>query len=318
MKPVILLIGKNGQVGGELSHLLPLLGKVVAPDHNQMDLSKLDDIRRTIEQVRPQLIINAAAYTAVDKAQTDEAMAFAINAEAPGLIALEAKKIGATLVHYSTDYVFDGTKKTPYEETDLPNPINIYGKTKLTGEEAIRDAKIPHLIFRTAWVYATRGRNFLLTILRLATEREELKIVSDQIGAPTCASDIALATLKVLNGLYEEHNETFDFSNVSGTYHMTAGGLTTWYDFANTILEKAALVSQEALWFSAVTQGRPLATRRVIPITTKEFQAPAPRPLYSVLSNSRLMQTFGFALPDWPVQLRRCFAEVPEKQVTTA
>jgi len=308
MKPVILLIGKNGQVGGELSHLLPSLGEVVAPDRGQVDLSKPSDVSQIIREIHPQIIVNAAAYTAVDQAQTDEAMALAINAEAPGLMAREAKEIGAALVHYSTDYVFDGSKKTPYEETDPTNPINVYGKTKLAGEEAIRGAGIPHVIFRTAWVYATRGRNFLLTILRLASEREELKIVSDQIGAPTCASDIAAATSKVLAGLLKENGDRSSFSKISGTYHMTAGGLTTWFDFANAILEKAVQAPQGASWFSAVTKGRPLTTRRVIPITTEEFRAAAPRPAYSVLSNSRLAQTFGLELSDWRAQLSRCFA----------
>ncbi len=173
MKPVILLTGKNGQVGGELLRLLPEVGEVVAFGHDQLDLSNPSDIRRRIREVRPQLIINAAAYTAVDQAETDETTAQAVNAEAPGLMAEEAKKIGGALVHYSTDFVFDGTKKLPYDEADSANPINVYGKTKFAGEKAIRGSGVPYLIFRTSWVYATRGRNFLLTILRLATEREE-------------------------------------------------------------------------------------------------------------------------------------------------
>src|SRR6266566_2723292 len=198
MKPLILLTGKNGQVGAELLRLLPQLGEVVALGHDQLDLSNVSDIRRTIQEVRPQLIVNAAAYTAVDQAEADETTARAVNAEAPGIIAEEAKKIGAALIHYSTDYVFDGTKKTPYDESDSTNPINAYGQTKFAGEEAIRGSGVPHLIFRTAWVYATRGHNFLLKILRLATEREELKIVSDQVGAPTCASEVAAATSRIL------------------------------------------------------------------------------------------------------------------------
>src|SRR5436309_2364983 len=198
MKPVILLTGKNAQVGAELLRLLPQVGEVVARGHDQLDLSNPADIRRTIREARPQLIVNAAAYTAVDQAETDETTARAVNAEAPGIMAEEAKKIGAALIHYSTDYVFDGTKKAPYDESDPVNPINTYGKTKLTGEDAIRNSGLPHLVFRTSWVYATRGRNFLLTILRLATEREELRIVSDQVGAPTCASEVAGATAKIL------------------------------------------------------------------------------------------------------------------------
>src|SRR5258708_14862433 len=197
MNPLILLTGKNGQVGAELLRLLPQLGEVVAFGHDQLNLSNPSDICRRVREVRPQLIVNAAAYTAVDQAETDETTAQTVNAEAPGLMAEEAKKIGAALVHYSTDFVFDGTKKLPYDETDSANPINVYGKTKFAGEKAIRGSGVPHLIFRTSWVYATRGRNFQLTILRLATEREELRIGSYQVGAPTCASDVAAATTSV-------------------------------------------------------------------------------------------------------------------------
>jgi len=307
MKPVILLTGKNGQVGGELLRLLPKWGEVVAFGRDQLDLSKLDNIRRTIREVRPQLIVNAAAYTAVDRAETDEATAQAINEKAPGLMAEEAKKIGATLLHYSTDYVFDGTKRVPYDETDSANPINIYGKTKFAGEQAIRSSGVPYLIFRTAWVYATRGRNFLLTILRLATEREELRIVSDQVGAPTCAADLAAATCKILAGITERNSGQFVFSEVCGTYHMSAAGETTWYEFAKTILEAARAASRTPIWLADATKGCRLIARRIIPISTEEFRSPTRRPAYSVLSNSRLMKTFGIALPDWRFQLQCCF-----------
>jgi dTDP-4-dehydrorhamnose reductase len=307
MKPTILLTGKNGQVGGELLHLLPQLGEVVAFGHDQLDLSNPSDIRRTIREVRPQLIVNAAAYTAVDQAETDETTAQAVNAEAPGVMAEEAKKIGAALVHYSTDFVFDGTKKLPYDEADSPNPINVYGKTKFAGEQAIRGSGLPHLIFRTSWVYATRGRNFLLTILRLACEREELRIVSDQVGAPTCASDVAAATAKILIKMLGMNDGGFAFSEVSGTYHMSAAGQTTWYDFAKTIVEKAQSTSHKLEWLAAATKERLLITRRVIPISTVEFGSSTHRPAYSILSNSRLIQTFGLALPDWHAQLQCCF-----------
>jgi dTDP-4-dehydrorhamnose reductase len=307
MNPVILLTGKDGQVGAELMRLLPQLGEVVAFDHDQLDLSNPTDISRTIREVRPQLIVNAAAYTAVDQAETHETAARAVNSEAPGLMAEEAKKIGAVLVHYSTDYVFDGSKKEPYDEMDAVNPLNAYGKTKLWGEQAIRSSGLPHLIFRTSWVYAKRGRNFLLTILRIATEREELRIVSDQVGAPTCASDVAAATTKILSRICERNNRSFVFSDVSGTYHMSAAGQTAWYDFAETILEEAKATSHNLNWLAAATQGRRLITRRVIPISTKEFGSPTPRPAYSILSNSRLNQTFGVALPDWRTQLKQCF-----------
>ena len=307
MKPVILLTGKNGQIGAELLRFLPQMGEVVALDREHLDLSKADDISRAIREIRPQIIVNAAAYTAVDQAETDEMMAQAVNGEAPGVMAKEAKKIGAALVHYSTDYIFDGSKKTPYDESDAANPINVYGKTKFAGEQAIRSSGVPHLIFRTAWVYATRGRNFLLTILRLATERQELRIVSDQVGAPVCASDLAATTGKILAGLCERNNGGFVFSEAGGTYHMSAAGQTTWYDFAKTILEKAEATSCDLAWFAAATRGRPLIARRVIPISTEEFRSPTHRPAYSVLSNSRLFQTFGVALPNWRTQLQRCF-----------
>ena len=308
MKPVILLTGKNGQVGWELLRLLPQLGEVVALGHNQLDLSKPTDIRRIVQEVRPQFIVNAAAYTAVDQAERDETTAQAVNMEAPGLMAEEAKKIGAVLVHYSTDYVFDGAKRLPYDEADSANPINVYGKTKLAGEQAIRGSGVPHLIFRTSWVYATRGRNFLLTILRLATEREELRIVCDQIGAPTWGREIAVSTAKILAQVIGRGSMGSSFSEIDGTYHMTAAGETTWYDFAKTILEEAARASREVSWLVEASLGRPLITKRIIPITTSEYPTPAARPAYSVLSNSRLVLTFGFELPDWRTQLQRAFS----------
>src|SRR6266478_2350867 len=212
MKPTILLTGKTGQLGSELNRLLPKLGEVIAPDRTELDLRELEQIRQIMRNANPQLIVNASAYTAVDAAETDEANALAVNAEAPRLLALEARKAGAMLVHFSTDYVFDGSTKAPYEETDPTNPINVYGKTKLAGEQAVRSSGVPHLIFRTAWIYATRGRNFLLTILLLATEREELKIVRDQVGAPTCAADIAAATAKILTNIYGRNDDALHFA----------------------------------------------------------------------------------------------------------
>jgi dTDP-4-dehydrorhamnose reductase len=318
MKPVILLTGKNGQVGGELLRFLPQLGEVVAPGREQLDLSKPGDIRRTILDVRPQLIVNAAAYTAVDQAETDQATAQAINQEAPGLLAVEAKKIGAILLHYSTDYVFDGTKKDPYDEADSVNPINIYGKTKFAGEQAIRRSGVPHLIFRTAWVYATHGRNFLLTVVRLATEREELRIVSDQVGAPTCAADLAAATCKVLAVISKRNSGQFIFTEVSGTYHMSAAGQTTWFEFAQTILEEAEATQHDLAWLSDATQRRQLVAQRVVPISTEEYASPTRRPAYSVLSNSHLIQSFGVALLDWRSQLHRCFVPDPTAANTVA
>jgi dTDP-4-dehydrorhamnose reductase len=253
------------------------------------------------------VIVNAAAYTAVDRAETDEQQARVINVDAPALMAEEAKKIGAVLVHYSTDYVFDGSGDRPYDETDPPSPISVYGKTKLAGEEAIRAVGLPHLIFRTAWVYGTRGRNFLLTILRLATEREELKIVRDQFGAPTWSREIAKGTVNVLAQLPQQSQEIS--SRLGGTYHITAAGKTTWFEFAEAILERASRTSPGVTWFAAATGGRPLVARRITPIATDQYPTPARRPAYSVLSNSRLKQVFGLELPDWRAQLYSLFAD---------
>jgi len=311
MKPTILLTGKSGQLCSELNRLLPKLGHVIAPGRNELDLREPEKIRQVMLSTKPQLVVNAAAYTAVDAAETDEANALAVNAEAPRLLAQEAKKIGATLVHFSTDYVFDGSKKTPYVETDLPNPLSAYGRTKLAGEEAIRDSGAAHLIFRTSWVYATHGRNFLLTILRLATEREELRIVADQAGAPTCALDLAEAATRVVADMIAGDKSPFAFAEANGTYHMTAAGQTSWYEFANAILEEARRAPQNLPWLASATKGRPLIARRVVPISTEEFPLPARRPANSVLSNARLKQAFGVTLPDWRMQLQKCFSPRP-------
>src|SRR5258708_31761492 len=308
MRLKILLTGKGGQIGSELQCLLPRLGDLVAPDRRELDLLDPDSIRRMVRNIRPQLIVNAAAYTAVDAAESDEANAQAVNAIAPAVIAEEAKKLGAAVVHYSTDYVFDGAKTAPYEEMDPANPISVYGKTKLASEQAIRSSGVPHLIFPTAWVYATRGRNFLLTILRLATEKEELRIVRDQTGAPTWSLEVSAPTPKILAQVIERSSVTSAFSEVSGTYHLTAAGETTWCDFARAILEEASHTPQSIPCFPAATSGRPLATRHIIPITTREFPTAAARPAYSVLSNSLLMQTFEVQMQDWRTQLRLAFA----------
>jgi dTDP-4-dehydrorhamnose reductase len=308
MKPTILLTGKTGQLGSELHRLLPKLGEVIAPERKELDLLEPEKIRQIMRNAKPHLVVNAAAYTAVDAAETEEAGALAVNTEAPQVLALEAKKLGALLVHFSTDYVFDGSKKVPYVETDSPNPLNAYGRTKLAGEQAIRDFGGSHLIFRTSWIYATHGRNFLLTILRLATEREELSVVCDQIGAPTCARDIAVATTKILTAIYCHDECRRSISSLSGTYHMTAAGQTSWYNFAKAILEKTPTISRDVGWFAAATQGRPLIAKNIVPIPTQEFCSPTRRPDYSVLSNSRLAQTFEVSLSDWASQLQCCMA----------
>jgi dTDP-4-dehydrorhamnose reductase len=308
MKSTILLTGRTGQVGSELLRLLPKIGEVVAPDRQELDLLNPDSIRRAVREIRPEFIVNAAAFTAVDVAEAQEPDAYAINANAPGVLAEEAKKIGAAVIHYSTDYVFDGSKRTPYDESDSVAPINVYGKTKLAGEQAVCAVGVPHLIFRTAWVYSARGRNFLRTILRLATEKEELRVIRDQFGTPTWSRDIAEATVKILAQLTSQDSSvTNSFSSVSGIYHLTAAGETTWFDFARAILEEAAHLSPTVEWFEETTRGRPLITRRIIPITTAEYPTRAARPAFSVLSNSHLIQTFGIGLPDWRTQVHLVF-----------
>ena len=318
----ILLTGKKGQVGSELVRLLPSIGDLTAVGRDDLHLANPDDIRRVIRQARPNLIINAAAYTAVDQAEKEESLARAVNAEAPAVIAEEAKKTGAFLVHYSTDYVFDGTKGSPYTEDDATNPLGAYGCTKLAGEEAIRASGVPHLILRTAWVYATAGKNFLLTILRLASSREELRVVNDQFGAPTWARAIAEATARLVGGPRAsacEAVQTADWipgvqrprdadrlaflAEHAGTYHLTAAGATTWHEFAVAIVEGARKIRPDTPWLTAATGGRQLAVKRIIPIGTKDYPTPARRPAYSVLSNARFTQTFGFSLSDWRSQL---------------
>ncbi len=305
----ILLIGKTGQVGRELAPLLDRLGELTALDRRQLDLGSPDEIRRLIRGMRPNLIVNAAAYTAVDRAESDEPAAQAINAAAPAIMAEEAKQLGALLVHYSTDYVFDGTKRSPYTEDDPPNPINAYGRTKLEGERAIQRIGPPYLIFRTAWVYAPEGRNFLLTVLRLAAEKEELRIVRDQTGSPTSGREIAAATASVLSQICSTANGASPWIGTKGIYHMTAAGETTWYDFAGRILDLAVGQSRGGDWFRAATGDRPLVARRIVPIATSQFPTPARRPAYSVLANKKLSDTFGVSLPHWETQLRSVFSE---------
>jgi dTDP-4-dehydrorhamnose reductase len=292
---------------------LPRIAEVTPLDRQRLDLTQPEEIRRAIRALHPAFIVNAAAYTTVDKAESEESLARAINAEAPAVMAEEAKKIGASLIHFSTDYVFDGSKISPYVEDDPPNPQNVYGRTKLEGERAIQASGAAHLIFRTAWVYATEGRNFLLTILRLATQREELRIVRDQIGAPTLSSEIAAATTNILAQVRDNERRSFSLADLSGIYHMTAGGETSWYDFATSILEEAAASSAASPWFAAATSSLPLIARRVIPIATKEYPTQARRPVYSVLSNARLNRTFSLQLPDWRKQLHSVFAKPPAK-----
>ena len=309
MKPTILLLGTNGQIGRELNRILPRISDVTALDRSRLDISKPNEIRRAIRTFRPEWIINAAAYTAVDRAESEESVARADNAEAPAVMADEAKKNGAVLVHYSTDYVFDGLKKSPYDEADPTNPQNVYGRTKLEGEQAIQLSGAQHLILRTAWVYGTTGRNFLLTILRLATQQGDLRVVSDQIGAPTCSREIAKATAEILSNACARTNLPVPMLGASGLYHLTASGETSWYGFAKAIFEESASLAAGTPWFAQTTNNLPLITTHVVPINSSEYPTPASRPAYSILSNERLAQTFGIRLSDWRVQLHGAFTD---------
>jgi dTDP-4-dehydrorhamnose reductase len=284
----VLLTGSTGQVGYELARSLQGVGEVVAVDRNVMDLSNLDQVRDVIRSVKPQLIVNPAAYTAVDKAESEPELAFRINAEAPGVMAEEAKKLGAALVHYSTDYVFDGSQPAPRVEDDAIGPLSVYGASKLAGEQAIAAAGIPHLIFRTSWVYGMRGKNFLLTMLRLAKERDELRVVADQHGAPTWSRTIADTTAQVLSQAHAGGREWWVQN--SGIYHLSAQGQTTWHEFTEAIIQEAGL------------------SCKVLPITTADYPTPAKRPQYSVMSSERLMARFCH-LPDWKTALQLCMQQ---------
>ena len=292
----ILLFGKNGQVGWELNRSLQPLGEVIAFDRDDADFSNPESLRQIIQEVKPDIICNAVAYTAVDKAEEDEALAMIVNGEAPGILAEEALKLGALLVHYSTDYVFDGTKESPYDETDEPNPINVYGRTKLAGELAVQSTGCDYLIFRTSWVYASRANNFMLTMLKLVQEKEELGIVSDQIGAPTSARLIADTTLWCLK-LSLKERVAGDFS--SGLYHLTASGYTSWYGFTEEIVNLA----NNHLNMS-------LKIKELSPIPTTDYPTPAKRPLNSQLALAKLESVFTLKMPDWKESLSICMAEI--------
>ncbi|NET71870.1 MAG: dTDP-4-dehydrorhamnose reductase [Sphaerospermopsis sp. SIO1G2] len=280
----ILLTGISGQVGWELQRTLMTVGDVISLGRNKLDLSQPDTIRQTIRDIKPDLIVNPAAYTAVDKAESEIDLAMAINGVAPGIIAEEAKRLGAALIHYSTDYVFDGNRSIPYRENDLTNPQNVYGKTKLAGEEAIQSIGANYLIFRTSWVYGLRGKNFLLTMQRLAKEREEIKVVDDQIGSPTWSRMIAEITAQVV---VQSLGNTEEFlAEKSGIYNLSPGGKTSWYGFAKAI-------------FGDDFPNQERKLQRLIPITTLEYPTPASRPAFSLLDNQKLSDTFGLTIPAW-------------------
>ena len=294
----ILLLGKNGQVGWELQRSLSILGDVVACDFDspaelRADFSEPESLVALVQRVRPDAIVNAAAHTAVDKAESEPDLARRINALAPGVLAREAAAIGACLVHYSTDYVFDGSGDQPRREDAATAPLSVYGHTKLEGEELIRASGCSHLILRTSWVYAARGGNFARTMLRLAAEREELKVIADQVGAPTGADLLADVTALALWRLRSQ-------PDLSGSYHCVAAGQTTWHEYAQFIIE----------WARAHGHAVKVAPDRVLSTLTLDYPTPARRPLNSRLDTQKLRRTFGVTLPHWQLGVQRLLAEV--------
>jgi dTDP-4-dehydrorhamnose reductase len=299
----ILVTGGSGQVGEALTRTLAPLGEVVAPGREELDLTDIDSIRKVMREYKPSWVVNAGAHTAVDKAESEPELAFAINATAPAVIAEEAKLVGAVAVHFSTDYVFDGTKATAYVETDATNPLNVYGRSKLAGEVALGASGVPYFIFRTSWVYGATGKNFLLSILRLAREREHLRIVADQHGAPTWSYDLARMTAYVI-GRFEELAAQSDSTveevtrPVSGIYHASGAGETTWHGFA-----AAAIAELQALQPAAK-----LATLEAI--KTAEYPTPAKRPLNSRMDCGKLERVLGWRMPEWRESLGLAMGEV--------
>ncbi len=284
----LLLFGKSGQVGAGLLRQLPGLGALTALDRSAADLCYPEQLEAAIKVHHPDIVVNAAAYTAVDRAETEPALATAVNAYAPGVMADAARTIGALFIHYSTDYVFDGNADRPYLEDHPTAPGNVYGRSKLEGERAVTAAAGSHLILRTGWVYSNHGRNFLDTMLRLARERKELRVVDDQFGGPTYAALIAKATAEVIRTLWDDGAA----GHSSGVYHMSCGGVASWYEFAAAIFERAGL-----------------SALRLKPVPTSDYPTPAKRPRYSVLDNSKLLTRFGVQLPKWRVGLDRCLVE---------
>ena len=285
-RPLIVVTGCNGQIGYEITRIMTLLGDVMPVDMDELDLSRSEKVVSFMREHKPDIVINTAGYTSVDTAESNENAAMQVNAVVPGIIAEELKKTGGLIVHFSTDFAYDGTKTAPYHENDRVNPLSVYAKTKLAGDAAIIESGAKHLIFRTSWIYGARGRNFLLTMLSLCKNREELSVVNDQLGAPTWCRAVAEGV-----GLVLSRKEAFDPA-YSGLYHMTCAGKVTWYEFAVKI----------AKFYEYKTKNR----ITVYPVSTGEYPMKAKRPKYSVLDNSKLNSAFGIVMPDWTV----CFKQV--------
>ena len=289
----ILVTGARGQLGRELAASLGGLGRVVAPDRSALDLADPDSIVKTVRSTAPALIVNAGAYTAVDRAEQERDVAFAVNENAPAILADEAKRLNAVVIHYSTDYVFDGEQRTPYNEYATANPLNVYGQSKLAGERAIAAVGASAVVLRTSWIYSLRGSNFLLTIRRLASERDELRIVADQVGVPNWARSLAAATATLVGRGIPYLAER------AGLYHMSSRGHTTWYEFARAIVGERTRA-------------------RIVPITTAEYPTPARRPAYGVLDTAKFEQMFGVTLPHWETALQSCVTNPEEPPLLPA
>jgi dTDP-4-dehydrorhamnose reductase len=292
----ILVTGKNGQVGFELQRALAPLGEVIPVDHSECDLADAEAIRALVRRVAPDVIVNPAAYTAVDKAEADAATAFAVNSEAPRVLGEEAARLGALVVHYSTDYVFNGTKEGAYAESDTPDPQSVYGRSKHEGEVALAAANPRHVILRTSWVVGAHGGNFAKTMLRLAGERERLTVVADQFGAPTSAALLADVTAQLIRQHQREGSEGFPY----GTYHVAAGGETSWHEYARFVIAEA------------LAAGKPLKAtpEAVAPLATADYPTPAKRPANSRLNTARFTDTFGLRLPHWQEGLRHVLQQI--------
>lgn len=294
----ILLLGKNGQLGWELQRSLGLLGELIALDRSGQqglcgDLANLDSLRKMIANLKPDIIVNAAAYTAVDRAESEPELAHLINAQALEVLAQEAVKINAWLVHYSTDYVFNGSGVKPWCESDFPEPLSQYGRSKLAGEQAIQSSGCNYLIFRTSWVYGSKGNNFAKTMLRLASERQTLSIINDQVGTPTSAALLADSTAHAL--FQAIHNP-----QLAGLYHLTASGETTWYEYAKIVINQARTIGEELL------------VNEIKPISTLDYPTPAKRPYNSRLNTTKFCDSFGLVLPEWQQGVIRMLYETIE------